>query len=619
MTEPGIRVAYLGNFRHPWCTEVHVAASLRALGHTVIELQEDRTDWADMLQLVDDARAQVLLWTRTWPAELDKVKPVLDELRARGVPAVSYHLDRWFGLDREHQVTDQPFFHTSLVVSPDDSPRWAEHGIDHLWLPPGVFHAETDAGDPGGRVAPNPRRWPYDVVFVGSFPYPHAEWAAYRGDLIRHFTLAFGDRFAVLPRKGQPIRGTRLRELYATVPVILGDSCLAGESHRYWSDRIPETLGRGGLLIHPEVGTDVGPAGDWYQGTELGKDGPIPSIDAIPDLLTYPLGDFASAVFQARAALDEYDALRVISKKGAATVAGRDTYVHRMETVLATVEERLGWRDAPPPAANPTTPRARASGGPRRAIRRVDRPAAVPGRINARCGPRLRGQFDPRPDVETDAQVIAEVWESNDYRIPTHGMKGTVLDVGANIGAFTVAAAKAGAQKVIAVEPHPGNRERLWHHLILNGIEDRATVEERAVVGGKWAGGEMFLGGTGGGVHAITDPADPFYEDPATVRALTVPLTELIIEHAPLSFVKVDIEGGEYDAFLGVTAHLLHESVEAMALEFHGPGMPHLGHLGPDVEHVARWSQLVAMLADCGRLEIMGHPTIGGLIWWRRY
>lgn len=606
MTEPR-RIAYLGNFAHPWCTEVHVAGSLRSLGHTVSELQENRTDWAGIPEQLDRVGAHMLLWTRTWPADMEQVRPVLDELAARGIPTVSYHLDRWFGLNREHQVDDQPFFHTRLVVSPDDSPRWAEHGVEHLWMPPGVYHAECDP------ARANPRRWPFDVVFVGSFPYPHEEWSTYRSDLIARFAATFGDRFTVLPRKGQPIRGRALQELYATVPVVLGDSCLAGESHRYWSDRIPETLGRGGLLIHPEVDTDIGPAGEWYQGVELGRDLEVPSYEAVPDLLTYPRGDFDTAVTQARAALEFPNVREIVARHGRETVTGRDTYRHRMDQLLSIVAERFGWRDAPEPT--PTTARA-----PRRQTQRRPRPertSTPAGRVSARCGPRWRGIFDPRPG-STDQSVIDECWTSNDYRVPTHGMTGTVLDVGANVGAFSVLAAKAGAQRVIAVEPHPDNRDRLLHHVELNQVGQIVTVDGRAAVGGAWAGDMLVMVGEGGGAHEVAAPEGSLAEDAHAVAVPTVPLAELILEHAPLAFVKVDIEGGEYDALLGVTAHLLHEHVAALALEFHGPVMPHLAHLD-DGLHLQRWGQLVALLADCGRVEIFGHPTAGGLIWWKRY
>ncbi|MEX2253026.1 MAG: glycosyltransferase, partial [Thermoleophilaceae bacterium] len=73
------------------------------------------------------------------------------------------------------------------------------------------------------------------------------------------------------------IRGPLLADLYASIKVVVGDSCLLpGDHGRYWSDRIPETLGRGGFLLHPWVGgiddhfTDgehlrLWPAGDWRE------------------------------------------------------------------------------------------------------------------------------------------------------------------------------------------------------------------------------------------------------------------------------------------------------------------------------------------------------------------
>lgn len=327
MTAPERTILYVGNFTRPWCTEVHLAASLRALGHRVVEVQENTCDWATLPDLADAELAHMLLWTRTWPAEMDVVRPVLRELSARGVPSVAYHLDLFLGLDREHQVTDQPFFACDLLVTPHRSARWSELGVNHLWQPPGVFHVETD------QVPADQRRWGrYDVVFVGSHPYPHAEWEPTRTALIGAFQKEFGHRFKVLPERGRPLRGRELQTLYATVPVILGDSCMAGVADGYWSDRVPETLGRGGLLLHPECGDDIGPEGAWY-------------ADNV-DLLAFPAGDVDEAVHLARTALANPEMVAGVAAHGRATVLGRDTYVHRMDTMLQHVEDTIGWRDA---------------------------------------------------------------------------------------------------------------------------------------------------------------------------------------------------------------------------------------------------------------------------------
>ena len=54
-----------------------------------------------------------------------------------------------------------------------------------------------------------------------------------------------------------------------------------------------------------------------------------------------------------------------------------------------------------------------------------------------------------------------------------------VLDVGANIGLYTMLAAKRGA-KVFAIEADPLNVALLRHNVRLNGFEDRVTVLEMA-------------------------------------------------------------------------------------------------------------------------------------------
>lgn len=310
-------VAYVGNFTRPWCTEVHVAGSLEQLGHQVARFQENQVEWERLPGLIADLGADILLWTRTWPVDTPSALRALDDLRAQRIPTVSYHLDRWWGLEREHQIHTEPFFRTDLVVTPDDqADRWAAAGVSHLWMPPAVYAAEC------GVVAPNPRRWPYDVVFVGSYPYPHLGWAPYRHKTVSRLQPAYGRRFGILPRRGQVIRGRDLQELYATVPVVVGDSCLVGEPRRYTSDRIPETVGRGGLLVHPHV--DGVTDGSLYTDRQ--------------HLATYPLGDFGELLRLVDHYLEHRSEAQAIRVAGRAHVAAHHTYAHRMATVLAAVE-----------------------------------------------------------------------------------------------------------------------------------------------------------------------------------------------------------------------------------------------------------------------------------------
>lgn len=99
--------------------------------------------------------------------------------------------------------------------------------------------------------------------------------------------------------------------------------------------------------------------------------------------------------------------------------------------------------------------------------------------------------------------------------------------------------------------------------------------------------------------------------------APTVALAEVLDRYGPVEFLKIDVEGAEYAILDACPVESL-AYVERMALEFHGPQMPHLAHLD-DGHHLERWGAMVAKLADAGRVEIFGHPMRGGLIHWQRY
>jgi hypothetical protein len=324
-----MRVAYVGNFGVSFSTENEVARALEANGHEVIRLQEnDPESWATDL----DAHHghDLLLWTRTgwdWPAAcgwsheeaLERQRRVLSAHRSNRIPTVGYHLDRWWGLDREGQVAE-PFFHVDLLCTADGGhqPEWAAAGVDHQWFPPGVSEFECGGGAFDRRLAS-------DVAFVGSWrPGYHAEWT-HRPELIGFLTRTYRKRCRFWGGPGRGIREQRLRNLYASTKVNVGDSCLVGSSCCYWSDRIPETLGRGGFLLHPYV---EGIEDHFVDGEHL---------------RLWPLGDWG----ELRRLIDHYvshdDERRRIAESGRRHVLENHTYTVRMRQLekLLADEGRL--------------------------------------------------------------------------------------------------------------------------------------------------------------------------------------------------------------------------------------------------------------------------------------
>jgi hypothetical protein len=259
-----MKIAYVGNFTQSHCTEVHLAATLENLGHEVIELQEDVVSSTLLSELITGPENQwdLFLFTRTW-GNLVTMEH-LAQLRERKIPTASYHLDLYVGLKREDGLDNDPFWRTDYVFTPDGDPASQEvfkrKGINHIYMKPGVFEPECHiAGAASFGILEKDDRL-LDVLFVGGGEatgvepqYGHKEWP-YRGELIKFLRDTYGERFI---KKGWPqetVRNEALNVLYSNTKVVVGDSlCLGFDHPYYWSDRVYETIGRGGFIIHPYI------------------------------------------------------------------------------------------------------------------------------------------------------------------------------------------------------------------------------------------------------------------------------------------------------------------------------------------------------------------------------
>lgn len=327
-----MRVIYLGNFGPPHSTENHVKRALEHNGVEVIALQESEFDTWMLMSSHAYLEAQspaFVLWTRTlWPwhndttyrAMLWKALTMCDRA---GIPTVGFHLDRWWGLAREHEVHDYPFFRVNLLVTADGGheEQWADAGIRHHWMPPAVSLGECAPGMFRSEFAS-------DIAFVGSWRGYHPEWR-HREELVRWLQDTYGDRVRFWPEPGRDaVRGDDLRDLYASVKVCVGDSCLVPAKGgtpiaRYCSDRIPETIGRGGFLVHP-----------WVQGVTTGDDAAW--VDNV-HLLGWELGDWKQLRHQIDWALADDTERQRIAKAGREHTLIHHTYEQRMFDVVNLV------------------------------------------------------------------------------------------------------------------------------------------------------------------------------------------------------------------------------------------------------------------------------------------
>jgi hypothetical protein len=242
-------ITFLGNFRVSYTSESHHASSLKSLGHKVIKLQESEATADQIYKSASESDIFVWVHTHGWKTPgILSMEEVLERLNDKGVITLTYHLDLWFGLKRQKDLDKDPVYKNiqHFFTVDKQMANWfnQQTNVTGHYLPAGVFDQECYTTN---------KRKVHDVVFVGSKKY-HAEWT-YRPKLVNWLGDVYGKGFEHYGGDGiKVVRGKELNNLYASTKVVVGDTlCPNFTYENYWSDRIYETIGRGGFIIHPYI------------------------------------------------------------------------------------------------------------------------------------------------------------------------------------------------------------------------------------------------------------------------------------------------------------------------------------------------------------------------------
>jgi hypothetical protein len=311
-----VRIAFCGNFSVSYCSEVHHARSLEALGHEVRRLQEG--GYGEQI-LRQSYGADIFVWVHSHgcrPTQSMPITTVLHQLQARGVKTCTFHLDLYHGIPGRFAEYQQHPYMTELdhffSVDPplvdwlNSNTRTKAH-----YLTAGVLAEECYMADPGDVT--------YPVIFVGSYNY-HSEWP-YRRQLIDWLKQTYSDTFTAFGGDfGGTVREHELNQVYANSKVVVGDSFSPFFNYPgYWSDRIPETLGRGGFLIHPRIkGIE-----DCYEDRK--------------HLVLYEFGDFDQLKHLIDYYVEHDDERETIRRAGHHHVRENHTFVHRWQHILEVI------------------------------------------------------------------------------------------------------------------------------------------------------------------------------------------------------------------------------------------------------------------------------------------
>lgn len=174
--------------------------------------------------------------------------------------------------------------------------------------------------------------------------------------------------------------------------------------------------------------------------------------------------------------------------------------------------------------------------------------------------------------------------------------RDVVVDIGANVGAFTIYAAKECCEgKIVAVEPIAENFEVLCENIQLNNLRN-VTVKQAAL--DSTSGTRKFF------VNKSTTSSFFWGTPNGTSRSvLTVTLRQLLDEAGieKVDFLKMDCEGAEFDILMNLDEEML-SKIKRVALEFH------------DLSREKSGKELKPYLEKKGfTVELTGNPECGYL------
>ena len=146
----------------------------------------------------------------------------------------------------------------------------------------------------------------------------------------------------------------------------------------------------------------------------------------------------------------------------------------------------------------------------------------------------------------------------------------TVIDIGANIGYFTLLAAQ-GAEKVIAIEPESMNANDLRANVELNGF---SNVEIMKVAASNKSGiSQLNVSAGESGEHSLIVPKSRKYANTQEVKLVTI--DDLYIRN--ISLIKIDTEGHEYEVIEGAIK-TLQKYYPPLIIEIWPEGLNTSGH-----------------------------------------
>ena len=178
------------------------------------------------------------------------------------------------------------------------------------------------------------------------------------------------------------------------------------------------------------------------------------------------------------------------------------------------------------------------------------------------------GEYEPQ-ETELVKKIVKKDW--------------VCLDIGANIGYYTILMAKLG-KEVTAFEPEPSNLGMVRLNIKINNLWDKCYFTD--TIASDFIGeSDLYLCDASHGMHRTFK--SKFGDIKIKVDSTTV---DSIVKDYGLDvdFIKIDVEGSEYQVLRGMV-ETIDECNPTMLIEFHPPTLEESGTYPRDVYSFLKW------------------------------
>jgi FkbM family methyltransferase len=157
--------------------------------------------------------------------------------------------------------------------------------------------------------------------------------------------------------------------------------------------------------------------------------------------------------------------------------------------------------------------------------------------------------------------IYCGLHEFSDMAFVLHFLRRTdvFVDVGANIGSYTVLASGVVGCRTVSLEPVPGTFCKLERNVRINGIEERVQLHHCAAGARE---GEVWFRTDHDTMNSVVREGDPVEKIRVVVRGL-----DTILGGGAGELWKVDVEGYEWEVLQGASGSLSDFRLRAVMLE----------------------------------------------------